>query len=110
MRAVDARAIAELHIPGTRLMEAAGSGAAELIAREFTPIRPRRVVVICGKGNNGGDGFVVARRLKARGAAVHVFLIGRRENVSGDAAWALGRWRGRLTEITDEGALPRLTQ
>jgi ADP-dependent NAD(P)H-hydrate dehydratase / NAD(P)H-hydrate epimerase len=108
MRALDARAIAELGISGTRLMENAGTGAARLIAREFAPIRNARVLVLCGKGNNGGDGFVVARRLRARGARVQVFLVGRRRDVTGDAAGALSRWRGRVTEIADDGALAPL--
>jgi hydroxyethylthiazole kinase-like uncharacterized protein yjeF len=110
MRALDARAIRDLGIPGSRLMESAGGGAAALIARWLAPIRGRRVVVVCGKGNNGGDGFVVARRLKARGAAVRVLLVARRDEVSGDAATALGRWRGRLQEAPpdpDETVLAR---
>ena len=105
MRALDARAIAELGIPGPRLMENAGAGAARLISREFAPIRGKRVLILCGKGNNGGDGFVVARRLKAQGARVQVLLIGRRTDVKGDAALALERWRGRIEEIAAE---PRL--
>src|SRR5262245_53062491 len=110
MRAVDARAIAGLGIPGPRLMEHAGRGAADLIARAFAPIRGRRVVVLCGKGNNGGDGFVVARRLKARGARVAAVLVGRRAEVVGDAAAALSRWRGPLEEIATEAALARLAR
>ncbi len=110
MRALDARAIRELGIPGTRLMDAAGSGAAVLIGRWLAPIRGRRVVVVCGKGNNGGDGFVVARRLRTRGAAVQVFLVGSRREVRGDAAEALAGWRGRVEAIDagpDPGALVR---
>jgi NAD(P)H-hydrate epimerase len=110
MRALDARAIRELGIPGSRLMDAAGSGAAALIARWLTPIRDRHVVVVCGKGNNGGDGFVVARRLRARGAVVQVFLTARRGEVQGDAAEALAGWRGRVEAIDagpDPGALAR---
>jgi len=99
MRALDARAISALGIPGPRLMEAAGAGAARLIATRFAPIRGRRLLVLCGKGNNGGDGFVVARHLKARGARARVLLVGRRGEVKGDAAQALGRWRGRVEEI-----------
>lgn len=110
MRALDVRAIAELGIPGVRLMENAGSGAARLIARELSPIRKARVVVLCGKGNNGGDGFVVARHLRARGARVQVFLVGRRRDVTGDAARMLSRWRGRVTEIADDGALAPLAR
>jgi NAD(P)H-hydrate epimerase len=107
MRALDARAIRELGIPGPRLMDHAGTGAAARIARWLAPIRGKTVVVVCGKGNNGGDGFVVARRLKARGAAVRVLLVGRRDEVRGDAADALGRWRGRVEEIADPSGLAR---
>src|SRR5262245_9835461 len=107
MRAVDARAIALLGIPGPRLMESAGTGAARAIARELEPIRGRRVVVVAGKGNNGGDGFVVARRLRAHGARVAVYLAGRRSEIRGDAAVALGRWRGRVAEV-GEGSLDAL--
>jgi hydroxyethylthiazole kinase-like uncharacterized protein yjeF len=107
MRELDARAVRELGIPGSRLMDQAGTGAAALIARWLAPIRGKAVVVVCGKGNNGGDGFVVARRLKARGAAVRVLLVGRRAEVRGDAADALGRWRGRVEEITDPRGLAR---
>jgi NAD(P)H-hydrate epimerase len=103
MRALDERAIRVLGIPGPRLMEAAGTGAAALIARWLAPVRGKRVVVVCGKGNNGGDGFVVARRLRAAGALVRVLLVGRRAEVRGDAAAALARWRGRVEEIHDDG-------
>ena len=104
MRALDARAIGELGIPGTRLMEAAGAGAARVIVERFGPVRGRRVVILCGRGNNGGDGFVVARHLRARGARVRVFLAGARRDVRGDAAWALGRVRGRVEEVDEERA------
>lgn len=105
MRGLDARAIESLGIPGTRLMENAGAGAARAILARFGPLRGRRVVVLCGKGNNGGDGFVVARHLRARGARVRVFLLGRRRDVVGDAARALGRWRGAVTELGDSADL-----
>ncbi len=107
MRAVDARAIDTLRMPGPRLMENAGRGAADLIARAFAPIRRKRVVIVCGKGNNGGDGFVVARRLAAKGARVRTFLLARRAEVKGDAAVALGRWRGPVEEVTTPAELCR---
>jgi NAD(P)H-hydrate epimerase len=110
MRALDARAIRDLGIPGPRLMEAAGSGAAALIATWFAPIRGKSAVVVCGKGNNGGDGFVVARRLRARGASVRAFLVGRRGDVQGDAADALGRWRGRTEQIATRADLDGLAR
>src|SRR5215468_8467333 len=110
MRAVDERAITALGIPGTQLMEKAGSGAAELIARAWSPIRGKRVAILCGRGNNGGDGFVVARRLRARGARVQLWLFARRADVAGDAAAALGRWRGAVAEITADEGLERLAR
>src|SRR5205809_3607942 len=93
MRALDARAIAELGVPGPRLMENAGAGAARLIARELAPIRGKRVSILCGKGNNGGDGFVVARRLKERGVSPQVILFGEPSGVRGDAATSLKSWQ-----------------
>ena len=102
MRALDARAIEKLGIPGPQLMESAGRGAAAAIVREWPPIRGKRVTILCGKGNNGGDGFVVARHLKSNGARPRVLLLGRRAEVTGDAAQALRRWRGRVEEIKGE--------
>ena len=101
MRAVDERAIREIGIPGTRLMEAAGAGAARLVGREMGTVKGRRVVIVCGRGNNGGDGFVVARHLRRRGARVRTRLVGARADVRGDAAWALGRLgAARVEELT----------
>jgi NAD(P)H-hydrate epimerase len=99
MRALDARAIGELGIPGATLMEHAGAGAARLLAREFAPIRGRRVVLVAGGGNNGGDAFVAARHLRARGARVRLLLAGRRAELRGDAARAAARWRGPVAEL-----------
>ena len=83
MRRLDRHAIAELGIPGATLMENAGRGAAESIIAALpelgAPRRGARVVVVCGKGGNGGDGFVVARWLKRRGALPSVLLAFRSE-------------------------------
>jgi len=108
MRALDTRAIQQLGIPGPRLMEHAGAGAAHVIASEFAPIRGKRVLILCGRGNNGGDGFVVARRLAARGARVRVVLIGHRGEVKGDAVAAMKRWRGKIVEMAGERAVEAL--
>jgi NAD(P)H-hydrate epimerase len=82
MREMDRRAIEEYGIPGLILMENAGGGAAELIAKSY---RERKcagpVVVLCGKGNNGGDGFVIARRLHNAGLPVKVFFLGQEESI-----------------------------
>ena len=83
VRALDRRAIEEYGLPGVVLMENAGRGTAELLlglgARG-------RVLVCCGKGNNGGDGFVIARHLDNRGVPVRVLLFARPEELHGDAA------------------------
>src|SRR5437870_4201297 len=106
MRALDARAMAELGIPGETLMENAGRGAAReiqvVVRRLGMPVRGLAVVVVCGKGNNGGDGFVVARLLSRAGARVTTVLIGRAADVKGDAAgklMALRRARLRCAEV-----------
>ena len=78
MRAFDAHAIKECKVPSLLLMENAGRGAADVIERQLFrgSAAGRRVVVVCGSGNNGGDGFVVARHLLTRGADVRVWLAG----------------------------------
>lgn len=78
MRAFDAHAIDKCKVPSLVLMENAGRGAADVIEREALSGRAegRRVVVVCGTGNNGGDGYVVARHLFARGARVETWLVG----------------------------------
>lgn len=86
MRAFDRYAIEACHVPGVVLMENAGRGAADIAGRILgASLVGARVVVVCGAGNNGGDGFVVARHLWARGADVRVFLAGSPERVHGDA-------------------------
>ena len=78
MRRVDERAVRDLHISGATLMENAGRGAADAVLAWLAPGKraPRapRVVIVCGKGGNGGDGFVVARHLKRRGVRCDVVL------------------------------------
>jgi NAD(P)H-hydrate epimerase len=65
MREVDRRTV-ELGIPGAVLMENAGHRVVELLAERFAPLDAHRIVILCGKGNNGGDGIVVARQLFTR--------------------------------------------
>lgn len=74
MRALDLEAITDLGIPGAVLMEAAGRGAADAIAAALAGrVRGVRVGILCGAGNNGGDGYVIARHLSGRGADVRVY-------------------------------------
>jgi NAD(P)H-hydrate epimerase len=91
MRAIDSECIDKLGIPGLKLMENAGVGTVRFIERELGPQKDRTVTVVCGKGNNGGDGFVIARELRRSGASVSVYLVGHRDDVSGDARANLGR-------------------
>jgi NAD(P)H-hydrate epimerase len=91
MRAIDSECIDKLGIPGLKLMENAGVGTVRFIERELGPQKDRTVTVVCGKGNNGGDGFVIARELRRSGASVSVYLVGHRDDVSGDARTNLGR-------------------
>jgi NAD(P)H-hydrate epimerase len=78
VRDVDRRAIEEYGLPGVVLMENAGRGCAELI--DHGP-----VVICCGRGNNGGDGYVIARHLANRGIAVEIISICSIEQLKGDA-------------------------
>jgi NAD(P)H-hydrate epimerase len=86
MRAVDGAVINQLGLPGLVLMENAGRGVAELVLRERPNIAGLDVRVVCGAGQNGGDGFVVARHLLARGARVRTLLAMPPDKISGDAA------------------------
>jgi NAD(P)H-hydrate epimerase len=100
MRRADRLTIEEIGLPGPVLMENAGTAVAEVIRERFP--EARRIVVLCGKGNNGGDGFVVARRLREHGA--EALLLGRREDVKGDALLhlqACERSGGRVREVRD---------
>jgi NAD(P)H-hydrate epimerase len=83
VRAIDRRAIEEFGVPGAVLMENAGRGAAELLLALGVH---GPVVVCCGRGNNGGDGFVIARHLDNRRVPVRVLLFARSEDLAGDAA------------------------
>lgn len=85
MRRVDERAITELGIPGVLLMETAGRRVFEEVA-SLGPLKGKPVALFCGRGNNGGDGFVTARHLDAAGARVQVFLLAGPDDYRGDAA------------------------
>ncbi len=83
-------------VAGERLMAAAGWAVAREVRRRFLPCR---VAVLCGPGNNGGDGFVAARHLARAGYAVRLGLLGEIGGLKGDAAAMAARWRGRVEPL-----------
>jgi NAD(P)H-hydrate epimerase len=104
MREADRRTIEEIGIPSLVLMENAGRQVVAAIEAMHSDILERKVAVLSGRGNNGGDGFVVARTLLQRGVDVAVFLIGRVGDVRGDARTnleILGRLGLTVVEIAD---------
>jgi NAD(P)H-hydrate epimerase len=84
MREIDRKAIEEHGVASLDLMERAGAGAAHVIAAQGLE-KGSKVVALCGKGNNGGDGFVAARYLKEWGAEVIAWVLGERDELSSDA-------------------------
>src|SRR5580692_2252913 len=84
MREADRRTIAA-GTPGEVLMERAGTGVVEVLEREFAPLASQRVAIFCGKGNNGGDGLVIARLLEGRVAALQVVRVEAEKPVDKDA-------------------------
>ncbi len=85
MREADRRTIDGIGIPARVLMENAGRQVASAIEQAFDDLALMRVSILCGRGNNGGDGFVVARVLLERGVDVHVYLLGTGAALTGDA-------------------------
>jgi hydroxyethylthiazole kinase-like uncharacterized protein yjeF len=86
-------------VPSLVLMENAGRAVAEAVVARWSP---RPVIVLCGPGNNGGDGFVAARHLKARNWDVRVALLGAATSLTGDAAEMAKRWSGAVTRLTPD--------
>lgn len=111
MRAFDRFAIERCSVPALLLMENAGRGAAELIGARLAP--GARVLVACGSGNNGGDGFVVARHLLAAGHVVRVVLFVQDGQLTPDARANCVAWRGVGGEVEScatDAELPRFEQ
>src|SRR5216110_2746592 len=107
MREADKRTIDDIGIPSLVLMENAGRQAVAAMEAMYGDLPERQVAVLCGRGNNGGDGFVIARTLAQRGVEVSVFLIGRVADVRGDARInleILGRLGLTVVEVADSQA------
>jgi NAD(P)H-hydrate epimerase len=99
MREVDRLTTERYGIPSLTLMENAGKSVADFMAARFRRLESRRIVVLCGKGNNGGDGFVVARHLADAGATPIVFLVAGEDEMRGDAATNRERWQKSGGEV-----------
>ena len=107
MRDADRRTIEEVGIPAVVLMENAGRQVVAALEAVFEDLADRQVAILCGRGNNGGDGFVVARTLHQRGIDVGVFLIGAVADVRGEARSnleILGRIGVPVVEVDNEQA------
>jgi NAD(P)H-hydrate epimerase len=107
MRRFDAQASSVGRVPSLLLMENAGRGAADAIAARFR-VAGKRALVVCGAGNNGGDGFVVARRLLALGAHVELVALSPLDRLKGDALTNAEAFRGVGGVITHVAG-PELT-
>ena len=111
MGATDRRTENEFGVPLSTLMENAGGAVARFCLRRYP--ETKRVTVLCGKGNNGGDGFVAARVLAKAGVLLRVVLLGRADEVKGEAAEALRRMQAEassviLDEVVDEASMVEL--
>ena len=99
MREADRLTTERYGIPSLQLMENAGAAIAEFLRERFAGLMRRKIVVLCGKGNNGGDGLVVARLLKESGCSPEVILFSNPGAVEGDAGVNLKRWQQGLGEL-----------
>ncbi len=108
LQELDRRSAAECGIPSLLLMENAGAETAREVLAAFPEAARSGVLVLCGRGNNGGDGFVIARRLLGRGVSVRTILLARGEEIRGDARInleILGKLGAAPTEIGAPGDL-----
>src|SRR5256712_13745811 len=94
LREVDRLSTEKYGIPSLILMENAGMRVAEVLENEFEDLDQLTVAILCGKGNNGGDGFVVARQLIQKGCFPFVFLFASEDEVKGDARTNLNILKG----------------
>jgi ADP-dependent NAD(P)H-hydrate dehydratase / NAD(P)H-hydrate epimerase len=104
MQSMDHRAIHEFGIAGIELMEKAGNACAEAIWKRFGGGQGRKLLVVAGKGNNGGDGFVIARLLVQRGWQAKVLVLAASDAITGDAATNLARLAPGQVVFAPEGA------
>jgi NAD(P)H-hydrate epimerase len=102
MREMDRLTIQKYGVPSLKLMERAGEGITQVILENFGRAAKKGVLVVAGKGNNGGDGLVVARLLRKKRISCEVALLAQKDELSPDAAHNLGAYaklRGKVTEV-----------
>lgn len=112
MKEIDRMAIEEWGIAGPVLMENAGRAVVDAIEKELRGVKKQRFLVVCGKGNNGGDGFVITRHLLNRGAEVNCILLGKIDDLKGDAltnAQILFNAAYKILEVSTPEELSRLS-
>ncbi len=108
MREIDRLSSERYGVPSLTLMENAGTAVAEFVAEEYP--QAKRIAVICGKGNNGGDGFVAARKLREAGREVKVVLLASSAELRGDAATMFSRLPVKAVEIKTPADLQNAQQ
>jgi len=110
MRDIDRAAIERHGIPELVLMENAGMAAMRFLEKCLNGLEGKRIGIFCGKGNNGGDGFVLARQLFVRGNDPAVYLLAKREDMKGSAKTnmeAYAAMGGRIKEFLDDTDLKK---
>ncbi len=111
MRSIDTRAIEQIGIPGTTLMERAGLETVDYMVDLFELLAGRKIMVFCGKGNNGGDGYVIARELKRLAADVRVYVFAKKNELTGDALlnYSIIQKMGlKIEHVNSEAALNKI--
>jgi NAD(P)H-hydrate epimerase len=112
MRALDHRTITEARVPSVVLMERAGAGVVTHLESRYGPLTGKSVVILCGKGNNGGDGLAIGRLLRRKKARAHIVLLSSPLDLSRDAKTMYQRFQraagqSAITRFTDAEAIQR---
>ncbi len=110
MQRIDRLTTERYGVPSLTLMENAGRSFVEFLVERFSPLEEHRIVILCGRGNNGGDGMVVARLLREKGCRPRVLLLADPKGLRGDAAvnWERLAASGTPEVVEDSAAWQRL--
>ena len=110
MREIDRKTIEEFRVPSLQLMEKAGRNVAEVAGEMLRSPLGKRIAILAGRGNNGGDGFVAFRYLVEKGAEVSVYLLGKKEEVRGDALLNFKKLTQPVMEVKERKDLEGLRE